>query len=301
MSYPGILTRLVVACAVVLACGGRTALPEARVGRVTLPGTWLYYEEVGSGPPVVLLEGGNLPLGMWDDQVPALASRYRVVRYDVRGFGRSGPYAGPYEAQDDLRALLDTLGVRRAHLVGLSLGGRIAIDFALHHPDRVGALVLAGPGLGGFPWSPPDSAWMAEIAGAIGRRDSVRAVELWLRSPYMVPAMERPELRDRIRGLALRNSSMWVQPDSERVPTPPAIARLGELRAPTLVVVGTREHPDILRIVDTLGARVPHARRVVLDGAGHMLNLERPREFERAVLDFLASPAADTLVRGRAP
>ena len=258
-----------------------------RSGCVPLADTWLYFEESGSGQPVVLLEGGNLPLGMWDEQVPALAKRFRVVRYDVRGFGRSGPYAGPYEAQDDLRTLLDSLGIRRAHLVGLSLGGRIAIDFALRSPDRVGSLVLAAPGLSGFPWSPPDSAWMQTIVEAHEARDSLGMVEAWLRGAYMRVAMERPELRERVRRLAMRNASAFMQPDSERVVTPPAIAQLESLRPPTLLLLGTRDHPDIGRIADTLAARVPNLRRQVFEGSGHLLNLVRADEFNRAVLGFL--------------
>ena len=122
---------------------------------------------------------------------------------------------------------------------------------------------------------------------AITARDSMRAVEGWLAGPYLRVAMERPDLRDTIRMLAQRNASAWMEADSERVMTPPAIARLQELRMPVLILMGTRDHPDIDRIVDTLTARVPAARRVTLDGAGHMLNLERRDEFNRLTLDFL--------------
>src|SRR4026207_822680 len=113
-------------------------------------GTRLYYEVQGAGRPVVLVHGGVRGGGVWDDQVPVLAKKYRVIRYDVRGFGRSAEPVGPYLAADDLVALRDHLRIPRATLGGRSLGGRISIDFALLHPERVEALVLLAPGLSGF-------------------------------------------------------------------------------------------------------------------------------------------------------
>ncbi len=107
----------------------------------------LHYEKTGQGDPVILIQGANLPMQMWDEQVRYLSAELQVVRYDVRGFGGSGPRDSvPYQSHGDLRALLDYLGIERAHLVGLSLGGRIAVDFALTYPERVQSLVLADPG-----------------------------------------------------------------------------------------------------------------------------------------------------------
>ena len=125
----------------------------AHAAAISVPGGSLYYEDCGRGPVVVLIHGGNTDRRMWDAEFDGFSQRFRVVRYDVRGFGRSRGRAVPYASHEDLKALLDSLGVARADLVGLSLGGRIAIDFALQHPDRVRRLVLAGPGLSGFPWS----------------------------------------------------------------------------------------------------------------------------------------------------
>jgi pimeloyl-ACP methyl ester carboxylesterase/sugar lactone lactonase YvrE len=258
-----------------------------RRGLAPVNGTTLYYEMTGSGPPVVLLEGANLELHMWDPQVAALARRHTVVRYDVRGFGRSGPTGAPYRASDDLFHLLRYLGLPRASLVGLSLGGRIALDFAVEHPEMVDRLVLAGPGLSGFPWSRADTVWARGLEEAAAARDPTRAVERWLRTPYMAPTMAHAPLAPRVRALAMRNLSSWLQPESEQPISPPAIRRLERIRAPLLAIVGTRDHPDIGRIVDTLVARVPGARRLVFESAGHLTNLEQPARFNRAVLEFL--------------
>jgi pimeloyl-ACP methyl ester carboxylesterase len=262
----------------------------AAQGFVNVGGARLYWEARGAGEPVVLIQGGNLDRRMWDAQMDTLARHVRVIRYDVRGFGRSGRADSAYMHHEDLRVLLDSLRVRRAHLVGLSLGGRIAVDLALEHPERVSSLVLAGPGLSGFAWSAPDSAWVGRMREALTARDSVRASLLWLESDYMRPAMERPALRARLRELTVANASMWVGPDAERELSPGAVTRLAELggrRIPTLLIIGERDVPDIHRIVDTLAASIPGARRVVVAGAGHMVNMEEPARFNAEVLAFL--------------
>ena len=125
---------------------------------------------------------------------------------------------------------------------------------------------------------------------AVKRKDSLAAALLWLETPYMTAAMEQPGLHDRLRRLATENASSWVPPDREKELEPPAIGRLQRLVAPTLVIVGSRDIPDIHRIVDTLVAQLPHVRLVRLEGAGHMVNLEQPERFSRTVLEFLRAP-----------
>ncbi len=253
-----------------------------RVGQASL-----FVESCGKGAALVLIHGGNTDRRMWNQQFTAWSSRYRVIRYDVRGFGRSTRPDEEYGSHDDLAAILDSLGVREATIIGLSLGGRIAVDFALTHPQRVRALVLIGPGLSGFSWSSaPDSSWVG-ISAAVKRGDSSAAAEYWLRSPYMKPAMEQHRLRAWVRRLALENAGSWVGTDRERELDPPAYGRLREIRAPVLAVVGARDIPDIQRIVAKLVSDLPNPRLVTIPGSGHMVNLERPVELDRAIQSFL--------------
>lgn len=144
---------------------------------VSVPGGTVYVEECGAGPAVVLIHGGNLDRRLWDEQFPLFARRHRVVRYDVRGFGRSTGQGARWAAHTDLASILDALHVERADLVGLSLGGRIAIDFALEYPTRVRSLVLSGPGLSGFPWADSNETTLSygRIAGRLQAGDSVGA------------------------------------------------------------------------------------------------------------------------------
>ncbi len=262
-------------------------------GFASITGGRIYYESIGDGPVVVLLHGGNLDRRMWDQQLPVLAPHFRVIRYDARGFGRSTRADTSFQAQTDLYLLLQHLDVHRASLVGLSLGGRIAIDFALQHPNMVNKLVLAGPGLSGWKdWSEEDTTWLKTARAAGRASDSVGMAMAWLTSDYMRPAMEEPALAKLLRALASENAAYWSQlfrhGDLEREADPPALGRLSAIRAPTLLIVGDHDSPVIRRIVDTLAASIAGARTVVIRGAGHMVNMERPAEFNHALLDFLA-------------
>jgi pimeloyl-ACP methyl ester carboxylesterase len=257
-------------------------------GTAAVNGTKLYYEIRGSGDPVVLLEGGGLDRRLWDDQFEVFARSYRVVRMDVRGSGESADVSGPYQSHEDLHGLLEALGIARAHLVGLSLGGRIAIDFALTYPNMVSSLVVTGPGLSGFPWSPAKYEWYERLIKAIGARDTTAVVDAWLETPFMKPAATNPRTRDRVRALSLDNAKTWLQPFVELPLSPPAYARVGEIRTPTLVLIGSIDNVDSHRLVDYLIAGVPGAQKVVFEGAGHLPNIEQPDEFNRVVLDFLS-------------
>jgi pimeloyl-ACP methyl ester carboxylesterase len=288
---------LLVPAALPLACGAapgttrtvvdtRSGPLDATRGVLPVDGGTLVYEEAGRGAPVVLLHGGQLDARMWDAQFAVLAARYRTIRYDARGYGRSSPPAGPYCHEADLLALLDHLDVQRANLVGLSLGGRIAVDFALAHPERVASLVLAGPGLSGWDWS--NESHDPALEQAIASGDRARIAEAWLAGPYMAPAMSHPDLAPQLRELAADNAGNFLLPERETPLQPPAVGRLGELKCPVLLIVGSRDVKDIQDIVERLASKVQGARVATFDGAGHMVNMEQPDAFNHEVLGFLA-------------
>jgi 3-oxoadipate enol-lactonase len=280
------------------AVGSATAVVDT--GRVLIDGGSLYWEAAGSGPPVVLIHGGNLDRRMWDPQVAVLRRSYRVIRYDARGFGRSSPADAPFRAHDDLGALLRGLRIPRASLVGLSMGGRIAIDFTLAHPEMVDRLVLAAPGISGGKWADDgDSLWLAAAHVAANRGDTTGVALAWLESAYIRTALHPPERAAWIRQILLENTRYWAgivrHHDVERGASAPAADRLAELRLPILLLVGDRDTPFIQDVARAIEAHAPHVQRVDVHGAGHMLNLEAAAEFNRAVLDFLERhcPPAD--------
>ena len=258
-------------------------------GTAEVNGTVLYYEIAGAGDPMVLIHGFGLDTRMWDDQFEAFARHYRVVRYDMRGYGKSVPPTDEgYAHTDDLKALLEHFRFDRAYVCGQSRGGAVAIDFALAHPESTGALVLVDPVLGGHSWSEE----AARTDGAVWETAARSGVEAgkaqWLAHPVFAPAREKPVVAVRL-GRIISDYSGWhlVNTDPGRYPDPPAAQRLHEIGAPTLVVVGERDLPDFLMIADTL-QQLPDVRKVVIPGVGHMCNMEDPGSFNEVVLSFLA-------------
>lgn len=270
--------------------------PAASVdtGRVEVDGGTLYYEAAGTGAPVILLHGGNLDRRMWDEQFALLRAHYRVIRYDARGYGRSSPADHAFQAHEDLAALFRELKLPRATLVGLSMGGRIAMDFALDHPELVDRLVLAAPGISGGTWAEDgDTLWLVDARAAAEHGDSVAVALSWLGSAYIRTALHPPERAAVIRQWVVENADFWMgivrHQDLEREAVPPAASRLEDLTAPVLLLVGERDTPFILDVARAIVTRAPHVRRVDLPRVGHMLNLEDAQRFNAELLAFLAS------------
>jgi 3-oxoadipate enol-lactonase len=260
-----------------------------RSGYAEINGARIYFEVTGSGQPVVFVHGFSLDTRMWDDQVEAFAPEYEVIRYDVRGFGRSGPgMSEPFSSIDDLKALLDYLGYRTAHIVGLSMGGGIATSFAAVYPQATLSLVPVDSNLWGYRFS---SAWNESFSG-LGPTATDKGVEAakryWLAHELFVPANEQPEVAARLRAMVGDFSGWhWLHDDGERGLDPPTIERLPRIGVPTLVVLGERDLPDFHQISERLATQIPNARKVVLANVGHMSNMEDPTAFNLAVLEFL--------------
>jgi pimeloyl-ACP methyl ester carboxylesterase len=255
---------------------------------VEIDGGWLAYELKGSGPPLVLLNGGAMDYRQWDAVLPALAEDHSVLRYDPRGWGRSSLPGKPFSNVADLEQLLDELGLERVALLGSSFGGALALDFALERPARVSALVLLGSSLEGYAWSRDFLEREARFLRApAGERPAVL-----LADPYFLPgAASDPALAARAEELLLRNARLFDwDPGLLRHPERLAGERLGELSLPVLVLTPELDHPDVRAIGALLAQRIPGAHELVLSGAGHMAHMERPAELARAALDFLARP-----------
>jgi len=262
-----------------------------RTGFAPIDGIQIYYKTIGDGLPVVFIHGFTLDTRMWDDQVEAFAERHLVVRYDVRGFGRSSPVGtANYSPLDELKGLLDYLGLPSAMIVGLSMGGGIATSFAVAYPNATRALVAVDSALWGYR---PLDEWIA-ITGEINRvaRNSgpEAAKALWLANPLFAPALENPAVFLRLREIVGDYSGWhWLNENKERGMNPPTIERLTEIRVPSLIVLGERDIPDAHRIADIPVEKIPGARLITLPGSGRMTNMEAPRQFNEALLGFLAA------------
>lgn len=280
------------ACFVLPAGDGARAQGKrgAASGFAEVNGTRLWYETAGKGSTVVLVHGGLVDSRLWDDQMKELAKRHRVVRYDLRGYGKSAAPTADFSPVEDLRALLAFLRVERATVVGLSLGGIIAADFALEHPRMTEGLVLVGAGLRGDK-QPPDPKSMEAYRASV-REGAEKFAELVLETPLFAGVKEKPRAHARLREMLLDNAKALQHLFANRLkyPEPETIDRLGDIRAPTLVVVGDRDGPNLLDIADTLHAKIPGARKSIIRDASHHPPVETPQEFNRVLLDFLRRP-----------
>jgi 3-oxoadipate enol-lactonase len=254
----------------------------------------LYVETTGAGEPLVLVHNGIGDLRTWDDQVEPFAAHYRVIRYDMRGWGRSICPKGAFSHSRDLAAIMEALDTTPAIVIGSSFGGRIALDLALERPDTVRALVLVSSALGGYRMSEALDAFEAEIEAAMEAGDIPRAAEVdlrvWVDGPNRRPGQVNPEVRERARVMAEHVYEVIPQQSRDAVPMPPetpALQRLTEIAVPTLVIVGDQDQPDTLAIANLLVDKIPNARKVVMRDTAHLPHMEQPHAFNRIVLDFL--------------
>ncbi len=256
-------------------------------------GTYLYYEVGGKrrGVPIVFVHGFTLDARMWEPQWKAFGKRFRTVRYDVRGFGRSAEAKEPHDPAADLLALLDHLKIERAHLVGLSMGANIALNFAVRYPQRVLKVVAAAPNLDGFTdYTPELFAAFGQVFGAVAQSGWNETTQnLWLKVPLLqlqVPHVSRQALVEQMVRSYL--GTQFINPAAApQYGQPPTIERLGELKGPVLVLVGERDEESIQRIGNIIAQKALNAQRLLLAEAGHLNNLDQPERFNIAVLRFL--------------
>ena len=272
-----------------------TQLPQA--GTVRANGQELYYEVHGNGPALVLVMGIGYDSSLWTlAQVPALSTQFRVVILDNRDAGRSSKASHPYaiaDMADDLAGLLDALEIQRSHLLGLSMGGMIAQEFALRHADRLDRLVISG-------------------SGAAPARSAVDPIRIWswvkahdasgevfgaqqLVSLFSTAFLRNHEaVQDTVALLASNPHPM--SPEAYRRQADAylrfdALDRLGAITAPTLVVVGEQDLQTPPWIAREVADAIPDARFEVIrgDGSSHLVPIERPDDFNRLVSDFLTA------------
>lgn len=235
----------------------------------------LYYEVRGSGEPFVFIHGFTLDHRMWQPQVEYHSRRARVITYDARGFGRSSAPAGPYNHHDDLHALLDHLGVQSTHIVGLSMGGRVAVNFTLEYPARVLSLSLLDSALDDYN-DPTDWNVHARTEGLD------RAKQNWLNHPLFDGTRRHPEVVAALKPIVADYTGWhWLNRDPQIPRSTHAKRRLSEIRAKTVVVVGEQDLAYFRDIAHFLAANISGARLEVIPNAGHMVNMEAPDRVNR--------------------
>jgi pimeloyl-ACP methyl ester carboxylesterase len=265
-----------------------TKVTTTETGYIPVPNGKLYYEIAGAGEPLVFVHGFTLDTRMWDDQWEVFAETYLVVRYDVRGFGRSDVPSSSYANYVDLDAVVQHLELERPHVVGLSMGGGIAIDYAVNFPEGLRSMTMIDSSLGGYAF--PESFRASVSFGPIAKEQGLKAaIDAWLAHPFFVPAAERPAVLARLNEIVgAYHGYAWRDPPFASRPSAPSAAeRLGEVRVPTLVIVGERDIPEFRDVAKLMADNIAGAKLVIVRGAGHMSNMESPAFVNEAILSFL--------------
>ena len=264
------------------------AAGAVRAETVDVDGGQIYYETCGKGAQaVVLIHDGVINSASFDDMWPVLCKDFRVLRYDRRGYGRSPAAKAPYSPQEDLAAVMRAANFEHASLAGFSFGGGLALSYALDHPDQVDRLILSGAALNGFKVSKNFSSRITKVMlpMVIGKMDAVIAnasKETWIMAPgndaarakitaliKASPQDLRHQMKDPIRS--------W----------PSDLPRMPGLKIPTLIMTGDHDIADNQAQAGAAQVLIPGARRIVIEDAGHLMQLEHPREVAELIADFV--------------
>ncbi|NIR29569.1 MAG: alpha/beta fold hydrolase [Gammaproteobacteria bacterium] len=249
------------------------------------------YDRRGAGPLVVFLHGIGGNRTNWHDQLPAFAQHYTAVAWDARGYGESEDYDGPLEFSAfsaDLARLLDHLRVQRAHLVGLSMGGRIAQHFYFANTKRVATLTLADTHAGFAHLSPAQrTAYLQARREPLVAGETPRDIAPGLAARLAGPAAGEGIRRRLIDSIAALRKDSYLKA-LEATVSQTHIGSLSDIRAPTHLVVGEHDRLTTPELMREMAREIPNACFTVIDGAGHLSNIEKPCAFNAATLAFLA-------------
>ncbi len=268
--------------------------PQTKSGFANIDNAKLYYETAGKGIPLVMIHAGVADSRQWNNEFAYFAQNYQVVRYDMRGYGKSAPVAGEFSHLGDLISLLDTLELHEPLVVmGCSMGGGLAMDFALTQPARVRALIMVDSGPSGLELDVPTPAKFAEVEKAFeaGELDLVAELEtqIWFDGMDRTPKQVNQAMRKLLYEMDRKVLSHEVKQLGKRLPNTqtPAFDRLTALNIPVLIIVGASDTPYMLAAADYMIEKIQSARKVIIENAAHLPNMDQPHEFQGIVKAFL--------------
>ena len=263
-------------------------------------GTKLYFEVVGHGEPIIFVHGNFGDVRHWDLQMEAFSEKYKVIRYDVRGYGKSDvpdPETS-YRDCDDLNALMEFLKIEKAHICGLSMGSGIAIDFALAYPNKCLSLIPIGPwpnGWGGGRFTTVATDSMFTIFGTvfslISSEGPKAATDYWWSGDHEIKTtVVRNSTLDSLKKIGYEYSWWGFLNSSKRAwHSPPAVVELEKIKMPTLIVTSEHDIQACKEAAELMQSKMPNSRLVSIQDAGHCMNMDNPEEFNRIVIDFIGS------------
>ncbi|OLS28063.1 MAG: 2-hydroxy-6-oxo-6-phenylhexa-2,4-dienoate hydrolase [Candidatus Heimdallarchaeota archaeon LC_3] len=251
--------------------------------------TRFYYELSGSGETITFIHGFSFDTRSWDDQFHHFVKNYQVLRYDMRGFGKSSPPdKKEYSHDEDLKLILDSLDISKTHVIGHSLGGFVAINFALNFPEYTRSLIGVDPALGGYEWSPEIVDWMNKV-WTMGKNSDLQEVkEAWRNFPSVKPLINNTRSGEYVKKMINDYSGWdWFNEDPHRVSEKQAIERLSEINISTLITLGELNPKDYYNIVYIMVKNIPNAKKAIIKGTNHYPQMENADQFNKEVENFL--------------
>jgi pimeloyl-ACP methyl ester carboxylesterase len=261
-------------------------------GYVNVSGGRLYYESLGSGNAIIFIHGNAGDRRHWDGQFEALLTDHRVIRYDVRGYGKSSlPMRDqPYSNHRDLAELLDHLAIDRAHVAGWSMGSGIAFDFALAFPERTISLISVGPWVNGYASASAQDFYsdFSEFAAVLAEEGLEQAANAWMKIPFFANTVIDSTVADRFKTIA-EDYSFWAFTHDSPIEglMPVASNRVHEISIPTLIMTAQKDIPACQEIAEFLNETIDDSEKVVMEGAGHLMHMEKPELFNQHLRNFV--------------
>ena len=279
-------------------CQGEKFDPETGFAEVN--NTKLYYEVAGSGEVILFVHGNFGDCRHWDYQFKPLSEEYKVIRYDVRGYGKS---ANPdpeevYYDYEDIKSLMDFLKIEKVHICGLSMGSGIAVDFALMYPERCHSLIPIGPwpsgyGTGEFTNDGTNMLWkvFGDVVKTLNEKGTKEATDYWWTgTDFVKTSVRSDQTLNELLKMGYDYDFWGFKNQNKRSnPSPPAINRLNEIKVPTLIVTAEYDMAPCITVADLMDKEMINAKKISIKDAGHCMNMEKPKEFNAELVNFIES------------
>lgn len=255
-------------------------------------GTKMYYEIKGEGKPLVMIHGLPVDSRMWDAQFDELSKQFQVIRFDLPGYGRSHVHHEDYHLLKDIKSLLEYLNIERMNLLGLSVGGKLGIEFTLEHPEMVDSLIVASTGLTGWTKvSPQKQKHDEEMNKCYQKRELEKAIRLmcqaWTAGPFRKLEEVNPVVQKQFSDMVRHSFTKERGTGKLIFPETNYMAIVDQINAPTLIITPEYDFPEFKQIADYLHSKIIGSEKITLPDTAHMLNMEKPAEFNSHIIDFL--------------
>lgn len=251
----------------------------------------LFCTVTGEGEPLVFIHGNFNDLRIWDYQMDDFTKYYKVIRYDLRGYGKSDTPISSFSNCEDLKLLFDSLHIKNATIIGSSSGGSVAVDFALQYPELVKALVLAAPSINGYRYPLRMTYEAMKSIYLLKLKGFEIAIEKFINNPfweYFFPPEYRQEAREKVLQTIRTKKNFYSWNFKLAVPIKPyAYSRLSEIQVPVLIVLSDKDKPFNIEVGERVHKEIHNSKKVVINDCAHLPFVEKPKEFNREVMAFL--------------